>query len=78
MVPIVHTGTRTVVDGLAYPDDHHPAVKVDGAIGNGVTIRANGGIEAAAWGTKLDATTEYGRSLQQVPAPAVRPPQPSS
>ncbi|TAL39741.1 MAG: hypothetical protein EPN97_01925 [Alphaproteobacteria bacterium] len=76
MMPMVHTGHRTVIDGLAFPGDTHPAVKVDGTIGNKVTIRANGGIEAGGWGTELKVETGYGRTLQQVPAP--RSPGPSS
>jgi hypothetical protein len=74
MMPMVHTGHRTVVDGLAFPNDAHPAVKVDGAIGDKVTIKANGGIEAAAWGKELKAETGYGRTLQQVPAPKLSRP----
>ena len=75
--------TRTVEDGLAHPGDKGPAVKVDGAIGNKVTVTTNGGIEAGAWGTEFKASTGYGRTLQQVlpappPAAAPRAPAPSS
>lgn len=66
-VPVTqwHTGHRTVVDGLAYPGDTSPAVQVDGAIGNGVTVTTNGGIEAGSWGTDFKAKTDNGRELVQ-------------
>lgn len=76
MMPMVHTGHRTVIDGLAFPNDTHPAVKIDGRVGDKVAIKANGGIEAGAWGAELKVETGYGRTLQQVPAP--RLPGPSS
>jgi hypothetical protein len=66
MIPMTHTGTHDVEDGLAFPQDQHAAVKVGGAIGNKVTVSANGGIEAGAWGTEFKAETGWGRTLQQV------------
>jgi hypothetical protein len=68
--------TRTVEDGLAHPGDTGAAVKVDGQIGDKVTITTNGGIEASSWGTEFKAATGYGRTLQQTPAPRTATPSP--
>jgi hypothetical protein len=76
MIPMMQTGHRTIIDGLAFPNDQHAAVRVAGAIGDNVTIHTNGGIQAGAWGTELKVETGYGRNLQQVPAPVL--PRPAS
>ena len=70
MIPQVHTGTRTIEDDLAFPDDTHPGVQVNGSIGNKVQVSTNGGIQAGYWGTEFRVQTGYGRTLQQVPRPA--------
>jgi hypothetical protein len=67
--------TSTIEDGLLHPGDYGAAVKVDGAIGNKVSVTTNGGIEAGSWGVEFHARTSYGRTLQQVPAPQKAAPQ---
>lgn len=66
--------TRTAIDGLLYANDISPALKVDGAIGDTVSVTTNAGVEAKEWGTVFKCETGWGRALVKTnPALQMKP-----
>lgn len=55
--------TNTITDGLLYEADNGPALKVNGTVGDTVTVATNAGVEAKDWGVMFKCKTDWGRPL---------------
>lgn len=70
MIPV----TSTVIDGLRYPRDPHPAVTITGNVHDDVRITSNGHTVAGGWNNTIEVYADHGASRAQVSIAQLRAP----